>query len=70
MRLLHVRKLEIREFHDFVPMYAILSHTWLPTGEVTFQDFRRGSDHHSLLPGYEKIKGCCAEAERDDIEWV
>ena len=27
---------------DNVPAYAILSHTWLPGQEVTFDEFKRG----------------------------
>jgi hypothetical protein len=38
MRLLHTKKLVLKEFAaDEIPTYAILSHTW-SYGEVSFQD--------------------------------
>ncbi|KAK3339787.1 heterokaryon incompatibility protein-domain-containing protein [Lasiosphaeria hispida] len=55
---------------DF-PQYAILSHTWgADTEEVTFDDMVNGTGQDK--PGYQKIKFCAEQAERDGLQysWV
>jgi hypothetical protein len=61
---------------DKIPQYAILSHTWQEEREVTFDDTKnlgdgKGSDAESKS-GYEKIRFCAKQAERDDLKhfWV
>lgn len=54
-----------------VPPYAILSHRWAANSdeEVTFEDMM--SPHSAKIKrGYEKIRGCCAQALRDGYNWV
>jgi len=66
---------EVRE--DFMPPYAILSHTW-GDEEVTLQDLqalRSHQDRTSPHPvqsrnGYLKIDGCCTLARNNGFEWV
>jgi hypothetical protein len=52
-----------------VPAYAILSHTWVAGEEVTFNDFTAGEGHKA---GYNKIRFCARQAERDGLRyfWV
>ncbi|KAF6811820.1 het domain protein [Colletotrichum plurivorum] len=68
MRLLNTSSLELREFLDSdIPGYAILSHTW-ESEEVTLKDL---SDPHSQTKkGFSKIRACCAQARKDEHEWV
>ncbi|KAI1418422.1 kinase-like domain-containing protein [Hypoxylon sp. FL1857] len=54
-----------------IPQYAILSHTWGPEAEeVTFKDLVDGIGKNKA--GYEKVKFCAEQAERDGLEhfWV
>ncbi|KAI1333027.1 heterokaryon incompatibility protein-domain-containing protein [Xylariaceae sp. FL0255] len=68
MRLLNTKTRKLKEFFDDdIESYAILSHTW-GLEEVAFQDLERGDYQYKL--GYAKIEGCCARAEKDDLEWV
>jgi Heterokaryon incompatibility protein (HET) len=70
MRLLHSETLELKNFYDEIPEYAILSHTWLKEEEEpTCQDImgKTGTDK----PGYIKIKNFCAQAAKDyEYVWV
>ncbi|KAI1382351.1 heterokaryon incompatibility protein-domain-containing protein [Hypoxylon crocopeplum] len=50
MRLLDAHTLEIREYYEDIPPYAILSHTW-SDGEVSFVDLVKGKNPH--LKGYD-----------------
>jgi hypothetical protein len=69
MRLLHTTLLSLNEYHgDKVPKYAILSHCWEESGEVTFEAFQSGKGVE--LSGYSKIKGCCSKAAKDGWEFV
>ena len=43
-----------------VPAYAILSHTWSPGQEVTFDEFTRGAG--SDKAGFGKICFCAQQA--------
>lgn len=68
MRLLETKTLKIHEFQgNFEDDYAILSHTW-GQEECTLQHL----EHHSgdTLKGYAKIKLCCKQAQRDNINWA
>lgn len=67
MRLLNANTLEMKEYCGQIPPYAILSHTW-GDEEVTFQDFQ--SRDRETKKGFNKIIGCCRQAQRDSIEWV
>lgn len=56
--------------HD-IPRYAILSHTWgSDNEEVTYQDLVDRTGNDKL--GYDKIKFCAAQAERDGLQhfWI
>lgn len=56
-------KLVFQEFDtDFVPPYAILSHTWLynHADEVTFDDVNDGQGHSKR--GWTKIEFCATQA--------
>jgi Heterokaryon incompatibility protein (HET) len=56
---------------DDVPKYAILSHTWGPdTEEVTFKDLTDDTGKHKN--GYNKIRFCGKQAERDGLQffWI
>jgi hypothetical protein len=65
-------RLTITSFDDgAIPPYAILSHTWgADAEEVTFADLARGGGKHK--PGYEKIRLCGKQAQRDRLQyfWV
>ncbi|KAK4198407.1 het domain-containing protein [Triangularia verruculosa] len=68
MRLINVFTLELHEFHgDKIPAYAI-SHTW-GDDEVTFQNWNDLKAASRKL-GFSKIKGACAQAEKDGLKWL
>ena len=68
MRLLHAKKVELKEFGgNEVPRYAILSHTW-GKEEVTLQDMN--TNIAMILDGYEKVKKACSVAAADGFEYV
>jgi hypothetical protein len=68
MRLLHSTTFELAEFvGDDTPPYAILSHTWA-TGEVSYSDMLQRDVGHR--PGFAKLRGFCAQAARDGLDWV
>ncbi|RYN15436.1 hypothetical protein AA0115_g13092, partial [Alternaria tenuissima] len=50
--------------------YAILSHTWLPGQEVTFDEFKRGLGRDKA--GFDKIRFCAQQAQGDGLRyfWV
>ncbi|KAM0158528.1 hypothetical protein ACHAQE_005438 [Botrytis cinerea] len=50
---------------DQIPPYAILSHTWGPNEEVTFEDILNGTGE--VKPGYEKIRFCGEQAKQDGL---
>jgi hypothetical protein len=53
-------------FHDRIPLYAILSHTWGPEAEeVTFGDIKGGIAEGKQ--GYAKIRFCGERARQDGI---
>jgi hypothetical protein len=69
MRLLNRKTLHLEFFQDEpYPAYAILSHRWCDT-EMTIKDLQEGNAH--LRPGgYEKMMLTCAQAERDNIDYI
>lgn len=69
MRLLNRKTLQLELFQDEpYPSYAILSHRWCDT-EMTIRDLQDGKAH--LCPGgYEKMLLTCAQAARDQIDYV
>lgn len=51
-----------------IPEYAILSHTWGPDSEeVSFHDLTNGTGQAKT--GYEKIRFCANQADRDDLRY-
>jgi hypothetical protein len=66
MRLLNARTLDLQEFVDDIPSYAILSHTW-EEEEVLFADF--SSADREEKKGFEKIKRTCEQSLLDGFEW-
>jgi len=75
MRLIHARTLvddDVFEFKDFgeaPPRYAILSHTWEPTGEVTYQD-ALNPEKATTMDGYGKIWETCSLALAHQLDWA
>jgi hypothetical protein len=75
MRLLHYSDDGRLDFtsnlvdRDTIPPYAILSHTWQPGEEITYDELMRGSSNKA---GYNKILLCAQQAKRDGLEyfWV
>ncbi|KAJ5629295.1 hypothetical protein N7528_002952 [Penicillium herquei] len=87
MRLINAKTLQLEEYMDSqIPEYAILSHTWNITGEVSFQEMQGlGSEERDALAsdsdievaaqttpstGYAKIKYTCQRARREGIKYV
>ncbi|KAH8669473.1 heterokaryon incompatibility protein-domain-containing protein [Tricladium varicosporioides] len=74
MRLLHLESGNLsltEDYTEYVPPYAILSHTWgKDTEEVTFDDFKAGN--YIDKTGYTKIQFCGKQAARDGLQyfWV
>lgn len=69
MRLLDTTTLLLREFPSDPPPYAILSHTW-GEEEVVFEEIEQ--DEAVEKQGYDKIRGCCAQAKAAGLRfaWV
>jgi hypothetical protein len=72
MRLLQynsVGQLSLKEFHQEIPKYAILSQTW-GVEEVTFEDLQNGTG--TKKAGYKNIRFCGEQASRDSLKycWV
>lgn len=56
---------------DYIPRYAILSHTWgADSEEVTFQELTEGTGKNKV--GYRKIQFCGKQATSDGLQhfWV
>lgn len=71
MRLINVETLELEEFlDDQIPKYAILSHTWLPKGEVTFSDMQHDKPRPTDKPGWPKIEMSARRAVRYGYKYV
>lgn len=70
MRLINVKTGKLEEFHENIPPYAILSHTWGPESEeISFRDAQEG---HISKPGFGKVKfdGCCRQAQEDGLDYA
>lgn len=68
MRLINVHTLEFEEFEgQKVPTYAILSHRW-EDEEVLFRDMINATADRKK--DMAKIKNCCRQAQRDEIDYV
>jgi Heterokaryon incompatibility protein (HET) len=69
MWLLHTNTLELQEFINIIPPYAILSHTW-GSDEISFKDMRKHLESIQKRPGFIKIQQCCMRARKDSLEWA
>lgn len=71
MHLINVETLRLERFiADSTPPYAILSHTWgSEKEELSFADIEGGNTRKAGC-GANKLKGCCAQAKKDNLEWV
>ncbi|TRX91848.1 hypothetical protein FHL15_007167 [Xylaria flabelliformis] len=76
MRLIDVETLELKEFFNDVPRYAILSHTW-GNEEVTFQEYHAamGPDAQRYTnvkqkAGFLKILGACKRTQADGLQYL
>ncbi|KAI0964791.1 heterokaryon incompatibility protein-domain-containing protein [Xylaria arbuscula] len=68
MRLINIPSMVIHEYQgENIPRYAILSHRW-GKDEVSFSDFQEGKGPN--MHGYQKILGCCKQAESDGLDAV
>ncbi|OGM46394.1 hypothetical protein ABOM_004787 [Aspergillus bombycis] len=67
MRLIHTGSLQLEEFTDEIPPYAVLSHRW-GKQEVTFQDILLGRNHDT--EGYRKVENVCKVANQDGFEYA
>lgn len=72
MWLLNTSTHELSEFYGVnIPPYAILSHTWgQADDEVSFHDIQNPNSAVKCKPGYDKVKNCCARAEKDGHGWA
>ncbi|KAK7462397.1 hypothetical protein VKT23_007996 [Stygiomarasmius scandens] len=68
MRLLNTKTFQLAEFHNNIPTYAILSHTW-EEEEVTFQDIQK-FDVAKGKAGWQKISNACTYARKYNFEWI
>jgi len=73
MWLLDTQSLCLRQVDEdsSVTKYAILSHTWDASGEVTFQDIQK-LENARKLAGFHKIERTCsvARSKKIDFAWV
>jgi hypothetical protein len=68
MRLLHTSTLEFKDFFEpHIPNYAIQSHRWVDSEEVSYEDFIEGRKKDSS--GYDKIVQSCEFAKRYYYEY-
>ncbi len=70
MWLINTTKFTIHNFvnHEHIT-YAILSHTWLANGEVSFSDIHHLNEA-KLKPGWSKIEQSCKIARSMDLEYI
>ena len=67
MRLLSAKTLELKEFFNSLPPYAILSHTW-GREEVTFHDLPKPQARSKI--GYRKIEFACRQIDGYEYAWI
>ena len=67
---MNVETIKLEEFHEAVPSYAILSHTWgKDNEEVSFRDVQEGKfEKDGALP--IKLDGCCKQAKEDGYRYI
>lgn len=69
MRLIDTTTGVMKEFIGReIPPFAILSHTWNTSEEVTYQEYITGGAEHKQ--GYEKIRKTCEIAREHQIEYA
>jgi hypothetical protein len=68
MKLINAKTLEVVDIFGDVPPYAILSHTWDPGQEVSYQEMIAKEGRQKS--GFLKIQRCCAQALADGLEWA
>ena len=72
------RRTKVIEFHDDeATEYAILSHRWIDSTEVDYEDMidlakmdRQEQNEIRDRPGYKKILDACKQAQTDGYEWM
>jgi hypothetical protein len=70
MRLIDVKTLRLEEFHNNIPPYTILSHTWGDgNDELTFRDIEDGKVDKPGLASV-KFRGCCEQAKKDSLGYA
>ncbi len=69
MRLINTKTLELKQFNNNIPKYAILSHTWDEPTEVSFADWK-DLDKARAKDGFRKIDLACQQARLDGYEWA
>jgi hypothetical protein len=67
MWLLNTHTLKLEAFLSRIPEYAILSHRWEETEELSFGDVTADYQH---LKGYQKVEAFCQQARRHDFQHV
>jgi hypothetical protein len=77
MRLINVRTLQLQEFNQHPPEYAILSHRWIDGQEVCLQDWEAHVPSQESTPnriknksGFIKVQNACAQAQKRGLEWL
>ncbi|THV01327.1 HET-domain-containing protein, partial [Dendrothele bispora CBS 962.96] len=74
MRLLNTETLEVEEFLNDIPIYAILSHTW-ERDEITFRDIqdlqkaKKKAEIHGKA-GWSKIEKACEFVRKFRFKWI
>ncbi|THU83912.1 hypothetical protein K435DRAFT_843869 [Dendrothele bispora CBS 962.96] len=73
-RLIDTHSLRFTEFEEngTTLLYAILSHRWVESEEVTFQEFLdvQGREKMKKKSGYQKIILACMRARNDGIDFI
>ncbi|KAK5752651.1 hypothetical protein LTS12_017220 [Elasticomyces elasticus] len=71
MYLINAKTYRLEYFMDSdIPPYAILSHTWGPGEEVTFQDMQDTKGTGLGKPGFSKIRFTCEQALADNLQYA
>ncbi|KAJ1323565.1 HET domain-containing protein [Microdochium nivale] len=72
MRLLNAKSHGFEEFYGHeIPQYAILSHTWQRSQEVTYHEWLAGpTDKVKARSGFRKIRDACSQALTDGFDWI
>lgn len=70
MWLINTTSLQLEKFQECpAKTYAILSHTWgADAEELDFDEFKAGQGREKV--GFEKIRLCCEEAQKNDIRYA